>query len=262
MFPRNRATEKINLLEFGGSSAMVMDKVKSDSTFNLIFAGAFLASLVLMGGITGILAIKDATIKHNIKEMNDYLNDPQTAADLLKRENRLALQEQVKEYKRTATLASDALATQPYIKKEVYDTIEKTVEETISQAKVSGLSFNPKDNGKDKFKIESLNYEDGIITFNYSALADKSDPVMTFATLLAENLEKKDYFEEVDFNGFDVIEGEDQTPGEGGLVDPSALNKDQKGVHVAMTMKLKSPVELKDLGSYTPVAEETEGTNE
>ena len=260
MFPRNRATEKINLLEFGGSTAMVMDKVKSDSTFNLIFAGAFLASIVLMGGITGILAIKDATIKHNIKEMNDYLNDPQTAADLLKRENRLALQDQVKEYKRTATLASDALATQPYIKKEVYDTIEKTVEETISQAKVSGLSFNPKDNGKDKFKITALNYENGKVTFDFTALADKSDPVMTFATILAENLEKKDYFEDVQYSGFDIVEGADQQVAEGGQIDPSALNKDQKGVQVSMTMELKSPVELKDLGSYVPAAETSEGT--
>jgi type IV pilus assembly protein PilM len=228
MFPRNRATEKINLLEFGSSSAMVIDKVKSDSTFNLIFAGAFLASIVLMGGITGILAIKDATIKHDIKEMNDYLNDPQTAADLLKRENRIALQSQVKEYQRTATLASDALATQPYITKEVYETIEKTVEETISQAKVSGLSFNPKDNGKDKFKIENLNYENGVITFEFTSLVDKAEPAPKFAAMLAENLEKKGYFENVSYSGYEVVEGEDQQPSEGGQVDTSALTKTRR----------------------------------
>ena len=85
---------------------------------------------------------------------------------------------------------------------------------------------------------------------------------MTFATLLAENLEKKDYFEKVDFTGFNIVEGADQNPGEGGQIDTSALSKDQKGVQATITMELKSPVELKDLGSYTPAAEETEGTNE
>ena len=56
-------------------------------------------------------------------------------------------------------------------------TIEKTVEETISQAKVSGLSFNPKDNGKDKFKIENLNYENGVVTFEFTSLVDKAESI-------------------------------------------------------------------------------------
>ena len=260
MFPRNRATEKINLLEFGGSTAMVMDKVKSDSTFNLIFAGAFLASIVLMGGITGILAIRDATIKSDIKKMKDYLNAPSTIEALAKRDQRLELQKQVKEYKRTATLASDALSSQPFITSEVYTTIEKTIEETISQAKVSGLSFNPKDNGKDKFKIESLDYSTGQIKFSFTTLADKADPAMTFATLLAENLEKKDYFENVSFSGYDIVEGTENIPQIAGQPDPSALNKDQKGQKVEMTMDLKSPVKYEQFGSYVAdsKADETE----
>jgi len=264
MFPRNRATEKINLLEFGGSTAMVMDKVKSDSTFNLIFAGAFLASIVLMGGITGILAIKDATIKHDIKKMNDYLNDPKTAADLLKRDQRLELQKQVKEYQSAATLASDALATQPFIQKEVYETIEKTVEETISQSKVSGLSFNAKDNGKDKFKIENLNYENGVVTFDFTSLVDKADSAPKFVTLLAENLEKKDYFENIGYTGYEVIEGEDNQGNEGNQADPSALTKDQKGVKATITMDLKSPAKYSDLASGAKAedkAAETEDKN-
>ena len=263
MFPRNRATEKINLLEFGGSTAMVMDKVKSDSTFNLIFAGAFLAAIVLMGGITGVLAIKDATIKHNINEMNDYLNDPETAAQLLKRDQRLELQKQVLEYKRTATLASDALATQPFIQKEVYETIEKTIEETISQAKVAGLSFNPKDNGKDKFKVEKLDYENGQLTFEFTSLVDKADSAPKLVTMLAENLEKKSYFENVGYSGYEIVEGEDQQVAEGGQVDPSALTKDQKGVKATIVMDLKSPVNYSGLASSAKAddAAETEGTN-
>ena len=216
-----------------------------------------------MGGITGILAIKDATIKHDIKQMNDYLNDPQTAADLLKRENRIALQSQVKEYQRTATLASDALATQPYITKEVYETIEKTVEETISQAKVSGLSFNPKDNGKDKFKIENLNYENGYITFEFTSLVDKAESAPKIVSLLAENLEKKSFFESVKYSGYEMVEGTDQQASEGGQTDPSAITKDQKGVKATLTMNLKSPVNYDSLGSAqkTDKAAETEGTN-
>ncbi|WP_049962931.1 pilus assembly protein PilM [Ruminococcus sp. HUN007] len=260
MFPRNRQTEKINLLEFGGSTAMVMDKVKSDSTFNLIFAGAFLGTIVLMGVITGALAIRDAAIKSDIKKMNDYLNAPSTIEALAKRDQRLELQKQVKEYKRTATLASDALSSQPFISSEVYTTIEKTIEETISQAKVAGLSFNPKDNGKDKFKIEVLDYNEGQIKLGFTTLADKADPAMTFATLLAENLEKKDYFENISFSGYDMIEGQENIPQIAGQPDPSALNKDQKGQKVEMTIDLKSPVKYENFGSYVPdsKAEETE----
>jgi type IV pilus assembly protein PilM len=259
MFPRNRATEKINLLEFGGSSAMVIDKVKSDSTFNLIFAGAFLASIILMGGITGALAIRDAAIKRDIKKMNDYLNDPKTIEQLAVREQRLELQKQVKEYKRTATLASDALNTQPYIISEVYTTIEKVAEETVKASGVSGLSYSPKDNGRDKFQITGLDYSEGIITLNYSTFVNKADPVPTFSALFAENLEKTGYFENIDYTGFDLEIGTEQSAqAEGGVQNPLALNKGDKLVSGTITMTLKSPVNYEGLGSYVEPANNTE----
>lgn len=259
MFPRNKATEKINLLELGGTASIISDKVKSDSTFNLIFAGAFLASIVLMGGITGVLAIKDAGIKSDINKMQAYLDDPATAADLAKRESRLALQEQVKEYERSATLAADALSTQPFVSSEIYEIIEKTAEETVSAAKIAGLSFSAKDNGRqtDKFKITQLDYAEGKVTFQFTSLVDKAEPAPTFASMLAENLEKKGYFEHVQYSGYDLTEAAESVAGPDGTVVESA-NKD-KTVSVTMTMDVKSPVaDVKTLGSLAAAAE-TEG---
>ena len=269
MFPRNKATEKINLLELGGTASMISDKVKSDSTFNLIFAGAFLASIVLMGGITGVLAIKDAGIKSDINEMQAYLDDPATAADLAKLEERKLLQDQVKEYKRTATLASDALKTQPFIESEIYNIIEQTAVETVSAANVPGMgTYDPKTNGKvdGKFVIDNVDYKDGEVTFQFSALVDKNQPAPAFAALLAENLEKKGYFENVHYSGYelDVAEEDSVLVDENGGEILGSGKKGEKFATSTMTLTVKSPVKsYNELGSFAADAEtettETEG---
>ena len=264
MFPRNKATEKINLLELGGTASMISDKVKSDSTFNLIFAGAFLASIILMGGITGVLAIKDAGIKSDINEMQAYLDDPATAADLAKLEERKLLQDQVKEYKRTATLASDALKTQPFIESEIYNIIEQTAVETVSAANVPGMgTYDPKTNGKvdGKFVIDNVDYKDGEVTFQFSALVDKNQPAPTFAALLAENLEKKGYFENVHYSGyeFDVVEEDAILVAEDGGEVLGSGKKGDKFVTSAMTLTVKSPVKsYNELDSFAGSETETE----
>jgi type IV pilus assembly protein PilM len=258
MFPRNKVTEKINLLEFGGAASVISDKVKSDSSFTVIFAASFLATILIMGGITGVLAIKDRGITKEIEKMKAYLEDPATAAQLVMRDERLALQTQVKEYQTSATLALDALNTRPYIVSEVYTTIEKVAADTVAQAKVQGLSFNAKDNGKDKFIIEALNYAEGKVTLQFNSLIDEKEPVPTFATLFAENLEKTGYFENVTYNGYNIVEKAENTSG-GATQQPASPNAPtDKTVSVNMTMDIKSPIAgCESLASYE--AAETEG---
>ncbi len=258
MFPRNKVTEKINLLEFGGTTGMISDKVKSDDSFGIILAAAFFGSIIVMGAITGILAIKDASLKKDITEMNEYLGSSTTKAQLEIRKERLALQDKVWDYQKSATLAADALSTNPYIWSEVYDILEKTAEETVAQAKVAGLTFNAKENGKDKFVITQLNYGNGKVTFAYNTIIDSSDPAPTFPAMFAENLEKKDYFEHVQYSGHNI--GEFVQAGPGGTPDQQTEKK-EKSVSVIMTMDLKSPVsDYKLLSSFDGEAE-TEGNN-
>ena len=259
MFPRNKVTEKINLLEFGGTTSMISDKVKSDDSFGIILAGAFFGTILVMGVITGFLALKDGAIKKDIEKMKEYNSSPTTIAELAKRESRLALQTQVNDYKRMANLAVDALNTRPYIWSEIYNTIEKTAEETVAQAKVTGLTFDAKNNGKDKFVIENLDYSGGKLTFTYSTLVDKADPAPTFASLLAENLEKKDYFEHVQYEGYTITEKVDLPAG--ATPEQQAAANKEKAVSVTMTMDVKSPVsDPAKLASFESVADnETEG---
>ncbi|MBE6851900.1 MAG: pilus assembly protein PilM [Ruminococcus sp.] len=255
MFPRNKVTEKINLLEFGGAASAITDKVKSDSSFTVIFAGAFLATLIIMGSITGALLIKDSGLKKDINEMKTYLESDQTAADLAKREARLELQTQVKDYQHRATLAADALSTRPYIWSEVYTTVEKVAADTVSQAKIQGLSFNPKDNGKDKFTIDSFDYADGLVTLGFTSLIDKTEPAPTFASLFMENLEKTGYFENIEYVGYSITTISDTAAG----ATPAQQSSDEgeKAVSVQLKMDVKSPVAgYKDLASYE--ATETE----
>ena len=75
--------------------------------------------------------------------------------------------------------------------------------------------------------------------------------------MLAENLEKKGYFEHVQYSGYDLTEAAESVAGPDGTVVESA-NKD-KTVSVTMTMDVKSPVaDVKTLGSLAATAE-TEG---
>ncbi len=270
MFPRNKATEKINLLELGSTTSMITDKVKSDSAFTALFAGVTLGTILVMGAITIGLAAKDAGLKKNIKDMKEFMEAPSTLAELAKLEDREALQTQVKEYKKTATIASDALRTQPFIESEVYNIIEQTAVETVGAANVSGMgSYNPKDNGKKdgKFVIDNVDYENGDVTFQFTALVNKNEPAPTFAALLAENLEKKGYFENVHYSGyeFDVLEEDAVLVAENGGEVLGSGKKGDKFVTSAMTLTVKSPVSsYKDLDSFKDEAAnaDTEGNQE
>lgn len=58
MFKRNKETEKINLLETDLGTA-VKNKIKDDSSGNLILIGALAASLIIVGAVFGVSAIKN-----------------------------------------------------------------------------------------------------------------------------------------------------------------------------------------------------------
>ena len=245
MFSRNKATEKINLLEFGGATQAISDRVKSDNSFTVIFAASFLASIIIMGGITLGLWAKDKGLQKDIKEMNDYLNSPKTAAELAKRESRLELQTQVKEYQTMAQMANDAMRSRPYIESEVYKKIEEIIAQTIKQVPDAGIVFDL-ENKSSNFDIRKFDYEDGIVTLEYCTLAGEK-PAPEFPALLVENLKKSDYFYDIYYNGYSTESKTNVT-----LYDTSTVSNTGTAAAVGQTqmrcfaseikMMVKSPV--------------------
>lgn len=237
MFSRNKATEKINLLEFGGASAAISDKVKSDSSFSLIFAACFLASIVIMGGITAVLAIKDSGLKKDINEMVAFNESDTTKAQLLKREERLKLQTQVKEYQRTAQLAADALKTQPYIESEVYKTVEEAVLKTVDAAQIQGLVYDPEFLRPDvNYIIDKFDYENGKVTFTYNCPCGK-EPAPQINSMLIDNLLQTDYFYQIGSEGYMISKEEVKI---GGV---AVQGESERKITATITMKVKSKVE-------------------
>lgn len=262
MFSRNKATEKINLLEFGGATQAISDRVKSDNSFTVIFAALFLASIIIMGGITLGFWAKDKKIQNHIEDMNAFLKDPATAAQLAKRESRLELQEQVNEYQTMAQLANDAMRSQPYIESAVYNKVEEIIKETIEQNGNKDVVFNL-EKKESTFDIKTFDYKEGTVTFEFLAPAG-DDPAPKLPALLVENLEKSDYFYDVQYNGYAVEENAtamlyDTSSSSGGAV--LVGDTEVRCVGASITMQVKSPV--KDYTDYKSCGSvETEGTEE
>ncbi len=248
MFSRNKATEKINLLEFGGATAAISDKVKSDSSFPVIFVSCLLGSLIIMGGITLILARQDSKLKQEINQMQTFNESESTKQMLLKRESRLLLQNQVKEYQRTAQLAADSLKTQPYIESEVYKKIEETIAKTVDDLKVESLVFDAEyKNTLSSFNIRKFDYEDGIITLEFNCPCGKS-PAPEFCSTFIDNLIKTDYFYEVVNHGYSITYPKAQN---GAVVDENL----KRQIDVSMEIKVKSKIGgIEELKSFDATA--------
>jgi len=237
MFSRNKATEKINLLEFGGAASMISDKVKSEGSFQYIFAGCFLASILVMGAITGVLALKDHGIKKEIDEMVAYNESEQTKADLAKHERRLELQDKVRTYQKNAQVAADALSTQPFVTSKMYKTVEEAIQKTVDQASVPDLKFDPtfKDDAA-TFEINSLQYNKGVVAFAFGCPCGK-DPAPSFNSMLTKNLLATGYFTDITNTGYTISMEPKKL--RNGVYSP---DETVRYVYATFTMKVKSKV--------------------
>jgi len=241
MFSRNKATEKINLLEFGGTGSVISDKVKSDSSFGIIFAVCALSSLLVMGGITAALAIKDNNIRKEITMMEEFNNSSETAAKLAKRERRIALQDQVSLYQKSATMAADALSSQPFVESEEYKKIEEIIGKTVESANIQGLVYDPDyKNVQATFEFTEIDYSDKQISFGYTApCGDKSAPELS--SMIVKAMEDSGYFESVYSTGYEVAEVYKVPKDQGG--------KPERWIVSALVLDLKSPIDSSQYAS-------------
>ena len=158
MFERNKETEKINLLEtdFG---AAIKQKVKGDSSGDVIMLGTIAAAALLVGGIWGVLALRDAAIKGDIKEINTFLESEDTQRQLAHHNKLVEMKERVVSYFTKINNIHDAYYSKPIINGEKYDALEATLAKTAE-----GI-------GIEDFKIISPQYADGMMTFQVEAEA-------------------------------------------------------------------------------------------
>ena len=274
MFSRNKATEKVNMLEFGGTAAMISDKMKSDNTFIPICIASCLATLVVMGCITLGFKIKDNVIVKETKKMDTWNKSADTQAQLQLRLDRIDMRAEVEEYARMAMLASDSLKSQPYIESEVYKTIEQTLKKTITDVKNEDIiyelddltAWDPVDLGKLKstVSISKFDYTDGMVEFEYTTLAGK-EPAPVFNAKFVENLLATDYFSDIQNNGYGVDpDGEVKLYGTT-LVSDAAGTTAQVAVEAgkvnkrtftgAIQMRVKSPVNFDKMNSFGTVTD-------
>lgn len=141
MFKRDKETEKINLLELGGTAGMVQDKIASDNSFKVI-AGVSVAAVVAVFAIVGIvLNITNASIVSKINDANDFINSQDTIDKLADYDNKTAMLENVRAYKDSAKLASDAYKSQPVLESSFLSTLEDTAKGVDSSIKFGSVQF-------------------------------------------------------------------------------------------------------------------------
>lgn len=272
MFSRNKATEKINLLEFGGATAAISDRVNSDRTFFPILATVVLGTLVVMGGITAAYKFKDNKIVKETKRMQAFIDSADTKAKLEKRLELIEMKKDVQNYKDLASLAYDSLKSQPYTESEVYAKIEEVLQQTIKDLpeETKGVVYKLDDLEAWKKAFDSNNYtalsgtnvsiskfeySNGEVSFEYTMLAG-TKPSPNFSAKFAENLLKTKYFADVQYNGFVVNPtAEVKNYGMQLLPDNTTVivegDKTKARVFTSeVIVSVKSPIDFKDMVAY------------
>ncbi|MBR3759882.1 MAG: pilus assembly protein PilM [Ruminococcus sp.] len=138
MFKRSKEIEKINLLETDLGTA-VKNKIKNDSSGNLILLSALCVSVLVTGGIFAYNFFKNKGIEKDIKEVQEFIDSPETEAKL----NHLVYLEgkevQVDSYANKMNNAHDAYYSKPVINGEKYELLRTTMEGILKKNKYKEL---------------------------------------------------------------------------------------------------------------------------
>lgn len=204
MFKRNKEIEKINLLETDLGTA-VKNKIKSDSSGNLILAGALVASIVIVGGAWIVQSARSKSVKNDIKKVQDFLNSQETKDKLELQEKLLADRDKVQGYYDSMNNAYSAYRSQPIINGEKFDAVLKAMNNAVDKNLVD------KDPKLEKHFIdEGASYSEGTIAYDFETRAtDKMSqeyPTLAVRSLLKVTTEKenKKIFGACTYSGYTV----------------------------------------------------------
>ncbi|MBQ8181297.1 MAG: pilus assembly protein PilM [Ruminococcus sp.] len=245
MFKRSKETEKINLLETDLGTA-VKNKIKDDSSGNLILLGALCLSLVVTGGIFAFNFFKNKGIENEIEEVQEFIDSEETANKL---EHLTYLEKKelvVKNYAQRMNNAHDAYFSQPVINGDKYDTLRKTMEKILKDKKYDDYiewgTVKTEGTGENQ-KVVLItpviiygDYNEGALSVEFDIPLKDSDKVkekMTqdFPREYVAAIEKLDYYRNVEYKGYTYEKG--------------AVNEDEDNAQAADGKKNKEPDRVK-----------------
>lgn len=221
MFKRSKEIEKINLLETDLGTA-VKNKIKDDSSGNLILLGALLISIIATGGFFGINYIKNKNLEKDIEEVQEFINSPDTEAKL----NHLVYLEgkeaQVEDYAYRMNNAHDAYYSKPVINGEKYELLSKTMVEILKQEKYKELiEWNyekTEGTGEDQSKVRIAptiiygDYNEGAMSIEFEIPlkdSEESKKKMTqdFPREFVHAVENLEEYRNVEYGGYSLEKG-------------------------------------------------------
>ncbi|MBQ8961860.1 MAG: pilus assembly protein PilM [Ruminococcus sp.] len=227
MFKRNREVEKINLLETE-LGTVIKNKVRGDNAGYGLMLGLIVGAAVIVGGIWGIMALKDNSINNDIQEIQDFIDSPDTAKKLKHRDKLIEMKEKVTDYNTRILNAYDAYNSMPVVTGDKYDTLQEVLDKTAED-------FDIKDP-----EILTPSYANGVFTFmvRYEAKDDKDIMIEELPAQFITNLtdssfkENKGYYRNSAYTGYSVNYETETT---GGSDDEPGTSEEKKMVSFNVT---------------------------
>ncbi len=209
MFKRNRESEKINLLETE-LGTVIKNKVRGDNAGYGLMLGLIVGAAAIVGGIWGVMALKDNSINNDIDEIQEFIDSPDTAKKLAHRDKLIAMKEKVQDYNTKILNAYDAFYSQPVVDGDKYDTLQAVLDKTAEELEVK------------EAKILHPAYANGVFTFavEYEQPDEKKliedVPAQFIMNLTDKNFkENKGYYANAAYTGYNVsVQTESQGEGE------------------------------------------------
>lgn len=223
MFKRNKEIEKINLLETDLGTA-VKNKIKDDSSGNLILLGAVCLSLIVTGGLFGYNMIKNKGIEKDITKTQKFINSEDTKNKLKHLENLELMKQSVEAYALRMHNAHDAFCSMPVINGDKYKILLETMDNMLKKdykdvALYDGIK-EVEVNGEKIITYEIApcigygDYTDGVLAVEVNIPLQDNDTVKDMMTqdFPREYVEKlmnlpEGYFRKVEYSGYTYEKG-------------------------------------------------------
>ncbi len=198
MFKRNKETEKINLLDTELGAAIKRASGGGNGSGGTIpMLAMILAAGALIGGTWGVLTVIDLGIKHETKEIREYIDSPETQKKLQHRDKLIGLRDTVNAYNTKIVNAHDAFYSQPVIDQDKYETIQLVLDKTVEDLDLDFAS------------ISTPSYSSGVLGFEVIAQGSKEEvqklPSLYIDNLLDEDFsDNNDYYSNASYSGYNV----------------------------------------------------------
>ena len=186
LYKRNKATERINLLEIDTATG----KSTEGATSLLITAGiVVLASAIAIGAISFFIGIKEKSVRKDIDDVNAEIRKlDEEIADNQQLHARL---DQINAYKSMVENAKEKLDSLPLLRKNIFDNIAKATGSTSEDIKYKGFTYDE---------------SSALVTITEIEVGEQA-----LAPKLVEQIKSQDFFKDVVFTGYEGT-GEEGDP--------------------------------------------------